>query len=525
MFNLFKVAVRQDANDVASGVEPNDDYGIGVLRVLGQLAILLPISLLLGLFFGLTSAWVTHKLALAERPMPHLELGLLLLFAFNSYVFTDFIQLPILGGLQFSAIMALFFCAIVMRHYTFHNLSAAAQSTSVILFRTLALLSEASLSLLLGCAAVDYGFQPWAWDWPFICCAILVTLIARAFNIFPMSAVANRFRSTKPITVPMMCAMWFAGLRGGVSFALVMVLDDSPAHHSFLPLVGPRLATATVSCIIFTNVVMGPLTAPVLARLRLTAPKRLSTDAWGASASSPPPGGTNGHNGNGCNGGSAMLPLSARHSGIFGPLLPKDSWDLRMLHLSPPPECVDVSGSAAGSAAGSEVGLRCLAEHSTRPLPPPPRPSMMTTTTQQQHQPSQDQPPSIDLAFPPMPESGEIMPPRNVTARASSGACWMAADAPGRGSDGSGGGRGSSAQEAAIPAFTTSGTLLSHEGLHRRWRTFDERFLKPHFGGMPRTKHGMRTRAIGESDSEDEGGEPEQPCHAPLTRQDDWPAP
>ena len=28
--------------------------------------------------------------------------------------------------------------------------------------------------------------------------------------------------------------------------------------------VGPRLATATVSCIVFTNVVMGPLTAPVL---------------------------------------------------------------------------------------------------------------------------------------------------------------------------------------------------------------------------------------------------------------------
>ena len=63
--------------------------------------------------------------------------------------------MPILGGLQFSAIMALFFCAIVMRHYTFHNLSAAAQSTSVVLFRTLAALSETTLALLLGCATVE----------------------------------------------------------------------------------------------------------------------------------------------------------------------------------------------------------------------------------------------------------------------------------------------------------------------------------------------------------------------------------
>lgn len=74
-----------------------------------------------------------------------------------------------------------------------------------------------------------YAFQSWTWDWPFIGCALLLTLVARACNIFPMSAAANLFRpKSSQITPAMMGAMWFAGLRGGVSFALVMVLDDRP---------------------------------------------------------------------------------------------------------------------------------------------------------------------------------------------------------------------------------------------------------------------------------------------------------
>lgn len=82
--------MRQDAFET----DPETDWGAAVGRVFGQLAILLPLSLLLGLVFGLASAATTHWLRLPEQPMPHLELGLLLLFSFNSYALTDFIQVP-----------------------------------------------------------------------------------------------------------------------------------------------------------------------------------------------------------------------------------------------------------------------------------------------------------------------------------------------------------------------------------------------------------------------------------------------
>ena len=47
-----------------------------------------------------------------------------------------------------------------MRHYTWHNLSPAAQGVSRILFRALACLCDAALSLLLGIAFVDYVVEP-----------------------------------------------------------------------------------------------------------------------------------------------------------------------------------------------------------------------------------------------------------------------------------------------------------------------------------------------------------------------------
>ena len=39
-------------------------------------------------------------------------------------------------------------------------------------------------------------------------------------------------------------------------------------------------------------------------------------------------------------------------------------------------------------------------------------------------------------------------------------------------------------------------------GAGRRWRAFDERWLKPHFGGQSKHKLHRRINAIGESDSE-----------------------
>ena len=192
---------RLDAGDGGSGEPPQPSGGemaAAIGHMFGALAEIMPVSVLLGMVAGLGSAWITkrlnpHKRTAAGRtggacaagradagtigtadsaattpmappaapekpkrreppPRPHAELSLVFIIAFISYAVSD--------NLGMSGILSLFFCGITMRHYTWHNLSPAAQGVSRILFRALACLCDAALSLLLGIAFVDYVVEP-----------------------------------------------------------------------------------------------------------------------------------------------------------------------------------------------------------------------------------------------------------------------------------------------------------------------------------------------------------------------------
>ena len=84
-------------------------------------------------------------------------------------------------------------------------------------------------------------------------------------HIFPFSALANLGRRRK-ISRNMQILMSFAGLRGAIAFALSLNVD------------GPNrslIITTTQSIVIFTTLVCGGLTHPLLGALRLVRDKKL----------------------------------------------------------------------------------------------------------------------------------------------------------------------------------------------------------------------------------------------------------
>ena len=233
-------------------------------------------------------------------PRPHAELSLVFIIAFISYAVSD--------NLGMSGILSLFFCGITMRHYTWHNLSPAAQGVSRILFRALACLCDAALSLLLGIAFVDYVVEPFEptadpslkiWNFALIGTAAWVVLVTRLLNIVPMSELANcAFRKKKDrITLRMQGVMWFSGLRGSISFALAMTLD-SVMEKQIDSSVGKPIVTTTLAIILMTNMAMAPLTGPLIRWLRLgaadgargdTAFSRVTMSGAGLASSLLPP--------------------------------------------------------------------------------------------------------------------------------------------------------------------------------------------------------------------------------------------
>jgi sodium/hydrogen exchanger 8 len=103
--------------------------------------------------------------------------------------------------------MAILFNGIVMSHYTHFNLSTVTQITMQQTMRTLAFIAETCVFAYLGLALFSFRlhFEPALVIWSLILC-----LIGRACNIFPLAYLCNKFREHQ-ITKHMMFIMWFSG--------------------------------------------------------------------------------------------------------------------------------------------------------------------------------------------------------------------------------------------------------------------------------------------------------------------------
>lgn len=85
-------------------------------------------------------------------------------------------------------------------------------------------------------------------------------------NIFPLSALVNRFRTHK-ITKQMMFIMWFSGLRGAIAYALSLHLEFGIETRRVL-------VTTTLVIVLFTILILGGSTMPLLKCLKARKPAR-----------------------------------------------------------------------------------------------------------------------------------------------------------------------------------------------------------------------------------------------------------
>ncbi|CAM9960890.1 unnamed protein product, partial [Phaeothamnion confervicola] len=215
-------------------------------------------SLSVGALIGLSCSFLYKHTRI--RDYPKYETSLLFLFAYGSYGFAEAVGL--------SGIMALFFNGLLLSHYNTHNLSSVSQVTSEYIFAVMATLSEYWIFLYMGMGVFAGRFR--AFDLRFMLVALIVILVARAFNIFPFSFIANLGRRRK-ITAGMQVVMWFAGLRGAIAFALVQSMPGSNTDV---------YSSTTLMLIIFTTLVCGGLTEPLLGRMNVKIQHGLSEESY-----------------------------------------------------------------------------------------------------------------------------------------------------------------------------------------------------------------------------------------------------
>ncbi|XP_058080956.1 sodium/hydrogen exchanger 4 isoform X3 [Magnolia sinica] len=236
--------------------------GWAVVQIIKDFLYLFTMSTGLGISVSLLTAYAIKALYFGRHSTDR-EIALMVLMAYFSYLLAEL--------LNFSGILTVFFCGIVMSHYAWYNVSENSRITTKHAFATMSFIAETFIFLYVGMDALD--IEKWKMTktsvrttFGIYSTILLLVLIGRAAFVFPLSTLSNYMNSSAErtmITFKHQVIIWWAGLmRGAVSIAL--------AFHQFtysgdaLNPVQATMVTVTVIIVISSTVVFGILTKPLI---------------------------------------------------------------------------------------------------------------------------------------------------------------------------------------------------------------------------------------------------------------------
>lgn len=177
------------------------------------------------------------------REFPLLESALFVLMSYSTFLIAEVLQL--------TGVVAVLFCGICQAHYTYNNLSEESRVRTKQLFELLNFLAENFIFCYIGVSMFSFPrhhFDPTFIIGGFACgkyfnfpsCRnfnpfflLVSALIGRAVNVYPLAWLINLGRKPKmPWNFQHM--MFFAGLRGAMSFALAIRNTVSQARQIML---------------------------------------------------------------------------------------------------------------------------------------------------------------------------------------------------------------------------------------------------------------------------------------------------
>ncbi|KAJ8760735.1 hypothetical protein K2173_017843 [Erythroxylum novogranatense] len=250
-------------------------------QFLGSFFYLFVTSTMLGVIAGLLSAYIIKKLYFGRHSTDR-EVALMILMAYLSYILAELFYL--------SGILTVFFCGIVMSHYTWHNVTESSRVTTKHAFATLSFVAEIFIFLYVGMDALDIEKWRFVSDSPKTSGAVssillALVLLGRAAFVFPLSFISNLSKktSTDKIDIKQQIVIWWAGLmRGAVSMALAYNKFTSLGHTNVRD--NAIMITSTITVVLFSTVVFGLMTKPLI-RFLLPHTKKVPKTSTNASAS------------------------------------------------------------------------------------------------------------------------------------------------------------------------------------------------------------------------------------------------
>ncbi|KAL8026186.1 hypothetical protein ABFX02_14G011600 [Erythranthe guttata] len=269
---LFNAVQNFDLSDLSAGV---------AIKLLGNFIYLFISSTVLGVVAGLLSAYIIKKLYFGRHSTDR-EVAIMMLMAYLSYMLAELFYL--------SGILTVFFCGIVMSHYTWHNVTQNSRVTTKHTFATLSFVAEIFIFLYVGMDALDMEKWRVVSDSPKTSLSVSATLLGlvlagRAAFVFPLSFLSNLTKKSEKIDFKQQVTIWWAGLmRGAVSMALAYNQFTRDGHTQLHG--NALLITSTITVVLFSTVVFGLITKPLVRLLMPGTPMSFTVPLLGESQDS-----------------------------------------------------------------------------------------------------------------------------------------------------------------------------------------------------------------------------------------------
>ncbi|CAK9186779.1 unnamed protein product, partial [Ilex paraguariensis] len=211
---LFNAVQNFDLSHMSSSI---------ALQLVGNFLYLFITSTVLGVAVGLLSAYIIKKLYFGRHSTDR-EVAIMILMAYFSYLLADLFYL--------SAILTVFFCGIVMSHYTWHNVTESSRITAKHAFATLSFVAEIFIFLYVGMDALD--IEKW--------------------SVVSDSPGTSVWSPHEKIYLKQQVTIWWAGLmRGSVSMALAYNQFTKYGHTKLRG--NSMMVTSTITVVLFSTVV------------------------------------------------------------------------------------------------------------------------------------------------------------------------------------------------------------------------------------------------------------------------------
>lgn len=218
------------------------------LLAVGDFIGIFSLSLGIGAIMGCITALLTKFTRVRDFPL--LESALFVLMSYSTFLIAEASDL--------TGVVSVLFCGMCQAHYTYNNLSSDSRKRTKRLFELLNFLAENFIFSYIGVSM--FTFPKHHFNLGFICAGFICALIGRAANIYPLSLLLNIGRKPK-IPLNFQHMLFFAGLRGAMSFALAIRNTVSDARQAML--------TTTSLIVIVTVVVQGGATMQLLHWFRI----------------------------------------------------------------------------------------------------------------------------------------------------------------------------------------------------------------------------------------------------------------